>query len=373
MKVFVKTLLIVVVFIGSLYGLIEIKGETLSGKKIHKIVFIETAADWKSCSLDNARVNNNSVVLFSSDKPSGLTTNVIAPGFPFDQLILSWNADHPDSSGAMEFSVNVSEDLSHWHKFAYQVWGERDDVKADGEKNISSIGKMLTDYLILDRPMKFAKITLRYFSKQGDADINLRRLSLSFACENSSWQDYKTYHPEKASPVYGKVKLAVPYFSQRNLPREISGSCCSPTSGSMVLNFYGKNISTEDYAYKVYDKRAEIFGNWPHNAAAAYNCGMGKTWIDSHCSFDEIYDEVAGGKPVVISVVYGFDELPRSPIHEAPDGHLIVVVGFDGPNTVICNDPAGNNVDNGIINYPRQELEKIWVEHGGIAYHIWPE
>jgi uncharacterized protein YvpB len=375
LKALGKALFIAVFFMGSMYGLIEIKGEVLSRKKLHKMVFIESTGDWQKCKMDGARIDDkfNSVILFSSGITAELTTEIITPGFAYDQLILSWNAEHPDSTGALLFSVEVSEDSTNWHKFAYQIWGERDDIKADGKKAIEGIGRMATDYLVLQKPMRYARVMVKFAGVAGGKDVKLRRLSLSFAGNNSTWQDYKTFHPEMQIPVYTKTKLAVPYFSQRNLPIEISGSCCSPTSVSMVLYFHGKDISAESFAYQAYDKRGEIYGNWPHNAAAAYDCGMSKTWIDSHCSFDEIYNEVSSGKPVVISIAYGFDELPRSPIHEAPEGHLIVVVGFDGPNTVICNDPAGHGVDDGIVPYPRQELEKIWVGHGGIAYHIWPE
>jgi hypothetical protein len=99
---------------------------------------------------------------------------------------------------------------------------------------------------------------------------------------------------------------------------------------------------------------------------------LSKAWVERHCGFDEIYEEVASGKPVVISIAYGYDELPNSPIHEAEVGHLITVIGFAGPDTVICNDPAGHSVDDGIIRYPREDLEKFWIGHTGVAYHLWP-
>jgi uncharacterized protein YvpB len=240
-------------------------------------------------------------------------------------------------------------------------------------KELDGIGKILTDYLTLDQPMRHARAILSVPGRDDSTQIALRRLALSFSSKNSSWADYKKYHPISPTPEFAASKLAVPYFSQRNLPGDMPSKCCSPTSVSMVLNYHGRQISAEQFALQAYDARGEIYGNWPHNAAAAYAAGLAKTWVESHCSFDEIYDDIAEGRPVVISVAYGYDQLPQSPIHEATEGHLIVVVGFDGPNTVICNDPAGHNVDDGIVRYPRKELEDVWIAHGGIAYHLWPD
>ncbi len=373
MKTALKIAIIAIVFVGSLMGLIEIKGETLSGKKLHKMVFIESAADWSRCALENARVDDNVVRLIGGVEAAGLVSNIISPGFPFDELILSWNAGAPDSGSLLQFEIEVSADSLKWHRFDYQAWGP----VAEYERNqttvteIEGVGKILTDYLVLESPMRFARAIVRFHSKEGSADVALRRLAFSFASKNSSWDDFKSHHSEKPAPAYEATKLAVPYFSQRNLPGDLPSKCCSPTSVCMVLNYYGKEISPEECARMTYDPRGDIYGNWPHNAAAAFGAGLGRTWVESHCGFDEIYDDVASGKPVVISVAYGYDQLPHSPIHETTEGHLIVVVGFDGPNTVICNDPAGHNVDDGIVRYPRKELEEVWINHGGIAYHLW--
>jgi uncharacterized protein YvpB len=376
LKSVLRALVIATVVIGSFMGLMEIKGQSLSGKKLHKTVFIETNDDWKKCKFDNCALQGktNSIAFLNFDKPAELVSNIISPGFPFKQLIFSWNASKLDSLEILQFEVEVSPDSNTWEKFSYQTWGAQIESawQYESVKEIKGIGKMNVDVLSLEKPMQFARVRVRALGTTGAGEIILRRVALSFSSDNVTWDDYsKNQRDIKAE--FGKIKLAVPYFTQRNLPPSISGSCCSPTSVSMVLNYYGREIEPEQFAYQAYDSRGQIYGNWPHNMAAAFACGLGKTWIASHSSFDEIYDEVASGKPVVISVAYGYDELPHSPIHEALDGHLIVVVGFDGPNTVICNDPAGHGVEDGIVNYPRYELEKIWLDHGGIAYHLWPE
>ncbi len=376
MKAVSKILIIVLAFMGGLATVMELKGATLSGKKIHKMVFIETNDDWQRCALNDCQLDEgtNSIIFPNLSEQASLTTFPINAGFPFTQLILSWNASRPDSMSLLDFVVEVSPDSLNWTHFDYQVWGDGDSPRKSTPfvKNVSGVGRIDVDYMILEKPMRYARVTVYGFGHKSSPDIVLRRLALSFSSDNSSWDDFQKNHEEKKrKTIFGSTTLAVPYFSQRSLPKDISGSCCSPTSVSMVLNYYGRNFMPVAFAHEAYDGRDQIYGNWPYNMAAAYTVGMAKTWVESHCSFDEIYDEVASGKPVIISISYGFDELPHSPVHEAPDGHLIVVVGFDGPDTVICNDPAGHNVDDGIVHYPRHELEKIWLKHGGIAYHIW--
>lgn len=341
------------------------------------MIFIETADAWRKCSLQNCGVveDAGSVIFDPLSSASIMTTETINPGFSFTQLILSWNASITDTSSNLIFDVDVSGDSLKWNSFDYQVWGSQIDVGSpfSGAKSIDGVGEVKTDYLVLEKPMRYARVRVAAVGLPGANGVALRRLSLSFSADDSDWKTYNKIHGTLAKPEYGKIKLAVPYFTQRNLPSNLSGNCCSPTSVSMVLNYFGKAIDPEEFAHMVYDPRGDMYGNWPHNAAAAYNVAGGKTWVDTHCSFDEIYDEVASGKPVVISIAYGYDELPNSPIHEASEGHLITVVGFDGPDTVICNDSAGHNAGDGVVHYPRKELQEIWQKHGGVAYHIWPD
>jgi len=374
MKSFWKTAVISIILVLSFFALMEIKGETMSGKRLHKMVFLETQDDWRRCQLANCRLleKANSITFANLSVPAELTTGIIDPGFPFTQLILSWNSTRPDSSSALDFNVEVSSDSAKWHRFAYQTYGA--DYENYGTPNeLDGIGRMKVDYLALARPMRFARVIVKASGSPQSQEIILRRLALSFSNDNATWDDYKAIHGAPKPLDYLTVKLAVPYLTQRNLPKDLSGNCCSPTSVSMVMNYHGIAITPEEMAHKAYDPRGDIYGNWPQNVAAAFSAGLGRTWVEVHCSFDEIYNEVASGKPVVISIAYDYDQLPHSPIHGAPEGHLITVVGFDGPNTVICNDPAGHSAEDGIVNYPRKELEDIWIKHGGVAYHLWPK
>jgi uncharacterized protein YvpB len=168
--------------------------------------------------------------------------------------------------------------------------------------------------------------------------------------------------------------LAVPFFAQGSLPDSIADKTCSPTSLTMVLNYHNHQYSTLEVSAAVYDPFDEIYGNWPYNMEAAYLMGLQKTWIGRHNSFNEIADEINSGKPVIISIDVPPGKLVGAPYTTtAGAGHLIVVRGFDGKGNVLVNDPAGNNPQEGIVAYDLKTLTEIWVEHGGVAYHLWPE
>ncbi len=361
-----------------MFLLLITKESSSSGRRFHKVFFVETTDDWQKCNLVNGAVDTEkqSVIFHGEAKEGFLESFQIEPGFPFATLLFSWNAEKLPAYSLLNFEVEVSAGGDTWHRFQYLTYGvidtlEMSQIKESPER-IDGIGFVDTDILKLEKPMRFARVLVRAIGTGESREIVLRRTSFCFVADNLNWREYRKSRDVYSDVEIGKVKLAVPYYHQRGMPEGLSGNCCSPTSVTMVLNYHNKNVDLVPFCHEVYDSYHDMFGNWPYNVQAAYLMGMRKTWLEIHSSFDEIYEEVSEGKPVVISIAYGYDELPNSPIHSTEEGHLIVVVGFDGPDTVICNDPAGHNVEDGIIRYPRKELETAWIGHGGVAYHLWP-
>ena len=368
----IKGVIILALFCAAIIMLMIIKDQTHSDTPLHEVIFIETVEDWEKCDLDNCFINGDSAaVVFDNDAKSSLVTFPVTPGFEFDQVILSWNIRYQEKQGQFNFDLEVSEDSIRWYRFDYLSWGDSSYKKSGVEKSIEGIGGVNVDVLDLQEPMKYARIIVDYSGKENDELAFLRRLTLSFSNDTPTWREYGKYRSKRDEIDYGMVKLSVPYITQRSLEANKEGGACSPTSVSMVLNYHIPGIDPDVFAWTTYDYGNEIFGNWPYNVQAAFAAGLSRTWVARHCGFDEIYDEVSNGKPVVISIKYNYDGLPNSPIHSAVNGHLVVVIGFDGPDSVICNDPAGHGVDDGIITYPRKELEKAWIGHTGVAYHLW--
>ena len=115
MKTFFKAFVIMIVFAGSMVALLAIKGNAMTGKRIHKMVFIESKEDWEKCDLAEAIINDSTnSVNFSPSGWSRLVTNPIDPGFQFTRLILSWNCDKPETLAVLNFEVDVSPDYINW-------------------------------------------------------------------------------------------------------------------------------------------------------------------------------------------------------------------------------------------------------------------
>jgi uncharacterized protein YvpB len=375
---YLKAIIIVLVFLSSMFALLYLKGLSSSGEKIHRMVFLETSDDWQRCDLVSAEMDKEraSVVFNTAGGMSSLKSFVIDPGFSFVTLLLSWNVERMPKSSLLNFEVEVSDDSLHWDRFHYLPYGQGDSTSlpeySDSPTEIQGVGYVDTDILKLYKPIRYARVLVEAFPSDDSAEIVLRRLSLCMSSDELVLKEHARLKKDSDKIEIENVRLAVPYLTQRGMPEGLSGNCCSPTSVTMVLNYHNKNIDLIPFCHEVYDPYHDMYGNWPYNVQAAYLSGMARTWVEIHDSFKEIYGEVSDGKPVVISIAYGYDELPNSPIHSAEVGHLITVVGFAGSDTVICNDPAGHDVGDGIIDYPRSELERIWIDHGGVAYHLWP-
>lgn len=246
---------------------------------------------------------------------------------PFDRAVLSWNA-----KGTATFEIGVG---GRW--FTMGKWGDEPrSVKAN---------EVDVDTLKLDSPA--TALQFRVTPEDG-AVVSL--VAATFWGKN----DHGTLTNER-SPAWGKAPIDVPKRSQFN------ARTCSPTSVSMVLQFYGFNKPTPEVADGVYDHQADIYGNWPFNAAYAFKIGGMESYVRRMTSLGDIEAIIHEGRPAIISV--------KGPPLFSGEGHLIVVVGFAKNGDVIVNDPARSAKVR--RTYKRADLFKGWMANGsGIAYVI---
>jgi hypothetical protein len=137
----------------------------------------------------------------------------------------------------------------------------------------------------------------------------------------------------------------------------------------MLLARWGHDLPTAEVARRVYDKGAKIYGNWSFNVAAAGALGLEGTvvrWTD----VADLEDEVAAGRPVVISHRYAKGAIAGAAI-DATDGHLIVVAGFTEAGDFVVHDPAADTRVGPVRRvYRRDQLAATWLRSGGIAYRV---
>ncbi|HEX5597035.1 MAG TPA: peptidase C39 family protein, partial [Micromonosporaceae bacterium] len=200
------------------------------------------------------------------------------------------------------------------------------------------------------------------------------------------------------------IELPVPPRSQMihrgNYPEWGGGGqvWCSPTSTTMVLEYYGRGPSAEDMSWVVsgytdpqiahaarmtWDYEYRGAGNWPFNTAYAASFPDIDARVTRLHSLDELERFIKAGIPVITSQSFLGSELDGSNYGTA--GHLFVVVGFTADGDVIVNDPASSSNAEVRNVYKREQFEQIWLRtkrinasggvsggSGGIAYLIKP-
>ena len=263
---------------------------------------------------------------------------------PFDELILSWNADRP-SAGNYQIYVSVkTDDWSPWQLYA--SWG------ADGQSScLSSI-----DTLDLPNGQKATGFQVKTVPAEGIRSIHVYT------------NGAKTKEAQQNIPYTTPVSLAVPGLSQMALDHTRADSLCSPTSTTAVTRYLSNRpINAIDFAQKVWDSGCDIFGNWPFNVAqAAAELGPAwECWVERLDGFDEIYRRLHQGTPVVVSIR---GPLPGSAQPYA-QGHLIAVVGYDPEqNRVLCMDPAFPSDEETRVSYDLLDFLQAWNRRGRVAY-----
>jgi hypothetical protein len=150
---------------------------------------------------------------------------------------------------------------------------------------------------------------------------------------------------------------------------------CSPTALSMVLAYWQRYRGPAEQLVRrtvrgVYDRAYRGHGNWPFNTAYAATQGL-QARVTRFESFRDVERWVAVGVPVVVSYAWARGELPGA--SGSSDGHLAVVVGFDGSGRPLVNDPAARTNARVRRTYPRATLERLWLRHsGGTVYLVHP-
>ncbi len=286
---------------------------------------------------------------------------VIEADFPFNNLVGSWNADTPrGSSVEMEAQVRIDGRWTKWYRLSRWEPG----APRSFEKQADRHGKVSVDTLVLKKKAQAFRYRLRLLSA-GTREAKLLRVAVTYT--DTSRKSVKSV-PWVDGPWAREIKLFP--RSQKVEDPEIRSDVCSPTSLSMILERWGVKRTTAKIAETVYDHKAEIYGNWPINVAAAASLGLSGQVARLESLLD-LQEEIAAGRPVITSVTYKQGELDNSPISKT-NGHLLVVAGFTPKGDIIAYDPAAN--PKGVRRiYKRKQFEQVWLKNKhGLVYMLGP-
>jgi hypothetical protein len=298
------------------------------------------------------------------------TSNVIDTAFAFTELIPSWNVSTPHDTGVM-FHVKTRDAQSHeWSPWLYMgQWGRTPITDPADHVVTFDRGVVHVDNLTLDAPADAYQIraTLLSFSIDRAVNPSIRRIAVSYSGQVDD--------PEERQRLIREVKidgewarsLPVPFRAQGIEAKPLAGQVCSPTSTSMVMEYCGVNLPTQENALAIYDEEHDMFGNWGRAVQRAGEFGL-DAWLQRFRNWDQVKAMIAKGQPIVAGIKFNKGEFP-SALYPDTAGHLIVIRGFTRDGNVIVNDPADRNKGNGVV-YKADELAKAWFGHGGVGYVI---
>ena len=247
---------------------------------------------------------------------------------PFDDLVGSLAAEVP-VGGELDFAVKVRIDGS------WTEWYLLGTLNHDGWAAPISVsdenGVVDVDTLKLKKPATSFRYRLRL--KAGKQAVRLRSIAITVSDAAAP----ETPSPFTAGPWVRDLNISP--RSQGDAQEKYKHDICSPTSLAMVLDYWGIHKELEAVALAAQDRGSQLFGNWPANAAYVGSLGL-EAHVARLESLGDIENEVALGRPVVVSVTFDDGELPNAPIRKTR-GHVMVVGGFTAEGDVIAYDPAG--------------------------------
>jgi hypothetical protein len=332
------------------------------------------------------------LVLAAGETSGRWTAARSEPGFGFTRLVASWNAETPgDSHLRVEVQATTAGGIqTDWYTLA--IWAADDHAvqRTSVRGQSDAFGRIDTDTLFAQGD-PFTAYTLRISLNRATPEDPAPALTmLGAAISNTT---YSATQPTSLPSAAEAILLPVPAYSQeihaRQYPQYGGGgeAWCSPTSTQMVVEYWGRGPSESDLAWvnpnyadrsidhaarATYDAAYRGTGNWPFNTAYAAAFGL-DAFVTQLRSLDEAEHFVRGGIPLVASIASNPRELDGFLFDGGTNGHLVVIVGFDGADNPIVNDPAAWTDSSVQRTYDRAQFERVWLRgSGGTVYVIHP-
>jgi Peptidase_C39 like family len=289
---------------------------------------------------------------------------------PWNELIVSWNADAPAGTFLkIEAAASGREHETKFYTLAHWSPDGKTFSRTSVRGQKDNDGNVDTDTLVLNETSHAAQIRVTLGGTNG-AMPALKFLGLAFA---NTKIPLKPRAPNRAA--WGKI-ISTPEHSQHGYPN--AKGWCSPTSLSMVLARWAEvlqrpemNLTVPEVAARVYDTDFKGTGNWPFNTAFAGSFPGMRSYVTRLDDLSEVEAWIAAGIPVILSARWDW-LLPGRPLDK--DGHLIVCVGFTKNGDVVINDPA-TRLENGEAVrriYKRADVIRSWTKSHQAVYLVYP-
>ncbi|MFI7429478.1 peptidase C39 family protein [Micromonospora sp. NPDC049836] len=334
------------------------------------------------------------------------TSPAVPVGFPVEEIVPSWTGDTP-AGGWLRVELRgwvgkqpgtAWYDLGHWAADESSLHRSSVPGQADPDARVA-----VDTLVVAGTAVTGWQLRVTLFRPAGAADGPVLRTVGAVASASAAAATPPTtgVGPNPADPAAGAGSAAaaargrvldVPRYAQRlhagGETRWGGGgdSWCSPTSVSMVLDFWGAGPTPDRYAWvdppghrpvvvhaarHCYDHAYAGAGNWAFNTAYAGRHGV-DAFVTRLRGLAEAERFIAAGIPLIVSAAFTREQVPG--LDYDTRGHLMVLVGFTAEGDPVLNDPYAPDDDGVRRTVPRAPFETAWQGgSGGIAYVIRPE
>ena len=298
-----------------------------------------------------------------SELSYGITTKS-----PFNQLLFCWNALRP-LKGYFSFWVQVrdanSQKWSKWHRMS--EWGAA--VQRSYISNKDCCSRFVHVRLELEPAHKADAFSIKIMTHENASLELLHACSVCVSDFSKFATEVDLLNPE----VLRSVHLSgVPALSQFEICHPRNDGLCSPTSCSILVSYLlRKTIDPIEFAQQSLDHGLDKYGSWPFNMAHAFERCDGKILFAAmrFNSFVDLLKHLKSGVPAVVSVRGKIEGAPK----EYPQGHLMVVVGYDKKEGhVICHDCAAPSTDQTVRHYKLDQFLAAWERSHRLVYAAHP-
>jgi hypothetical protein len=327
----------------------------------------------------------------SREGVSILTSPWLIPDRPWNELVVSWNANCPPG-WHLVIEARAAGPIDPTPFYVMGVWSTNADrrVRRSVRRQKDAWGEVKTDTLVCSRLMERVQVRLTLETDpppeaaggpSGSPSPTLppgqpaweKTLKFVGLCTINNASPALSLPPNQEA--WGRC-LEVPRRPQTDY-RE-GAAWCSPASLSMVLAYWAARLGrpeldmpVPEVARKVEDPEWPGTGNWAFNTAYAGQFDGLRACVARLADVSEIEDWVVAGVPVVASVSF---DLLNGQNSDADTGHLVVVVGFTPAGEVLVNDPwpdpkGGNSVRR---RFARETFRRAWGRSRQAVYLIRP-
>lgn len=293
-------------------------------------------------------------------------TPQIATEFAATDFLPSYNPHCPPDTG-VRLDLRIRDAKSgQWSPWLYLgSWG-RTLASPEGRTIKTDNAQVLIDYLTLNAPADAyqARVTFHAFNLDPSLNPTLRRLSVHY-----SGPATPPIRLVAAPSIPAAFDIPIPFRAQGApiIPKPLRPEICSPISVSMVMQYMGIDHATPDNALAIYDAEYDLFGNWGRAVAYAGQLGL-DAYLRRFRNFDDVRATLAAGQPIIASIRFRKGQCP-SFVFSQSSGHLLVIRGYTEDGRLIVNDPASQEKGERAL-YTAQDMQKAWLDHGGVAYII---